>query len=75
MMQKCAEGLLAILGHANPTPACVSWHEYACGTSDSNVHRTLAITYWAQRIAANNQAIQNAIGTTLPIARLACSHS
>jgi hypothetical protein len=55
------------VGHANPRPDYVSWHEYACGPSDSNAHCTQAITNWAQHITANNQAMQNAIGTTIPI--------
>jgi hypothetical protein len=55
------------VGTANPTPDYVSWHEYACGVSDSNAVCNQAIPNWAQHVTDNNQAMKNAIGKTLPI--------
>jgi nitrate reductase NapAB chaperone NapD len=52
---------------ANPRPDYNSWHEYACGPSNSDDFCLTAITRWNTHIQQTNAAVRVAIGTTLPI--------
>jgi hypothetical protein len=53
--------------HANPRPDFNSWHEYVCGTSDSDAYCLAHIANWTTHIQATNSAVAAAIGTTIPI--------
>ncbi len=52
---------------ANPQPDFISWHEYVCGTSDSNASCMSRINNWAIHVNDANTAVQRAIGHTIPI--------
>ncbi|HLH67310.1 MAG TPA: hypothetical protein VKV27_16590 [Solirubrobacteraceae bacterium] len=55
------------VAHATPRPAFVSWHAYACGTSDSDQTCYSNTEHWAVDVQSTDQAMSAAIGTTLPI--------
>lgn len=51
---------------ANPRPDFNSWHEYVCGTNDSDSYCLQHIANLNTHIQRTNIAVQAAIGTTLP---------
>ncbi len=53
--------------NASPRPDFNSWHEYVCNTSESDSYCLTHIANWSTHVTLTNQAVQAAIGTTLPI--------
>jgi hypothetical protein len=53
--------------NASPRPDFNSWHEYVCNTSESDSYCLTHIANWSTHVLLTNQAVQAAIGTTLPI--------
>ncbi|PZR87315.1 MAG: hypothetical protein DLM67_22400 [Candidatus Nephthysia bennettiae] len=52
---------------ANPRPDAISWHEYACHSQDSDATCLAYLAHWSAHVKSVNQAVQAALGTTLPI--------
>ena len=53
----------AFVQKANPRPDAVSWHEYTCGTNDSDQYCLSHIDNWTRHIQTTRQAM----GSDLPI--------
>jgi hypothetical protein len=54
------------VGHANPAPDVVSWHEYTCGPSDSTSTCMNHIANWSSHVANTNAAEVSAVGHAVP---------
>jgi len=52
---------------ANPRPDLNSWHEYACHPDDSDASCVSHLADWTTHIQQTNEAVQAAIGRTVPI--------
>lgn len=59
--------IASFLKGATPRPDMVSWHEYTCGTTDSDQYCLTHIANWTTHITQTRAAMQQAIGTTVPI--------
>jgi hypothetical protein len=53
--------------YAKPRPDANSWHEYACYPDSSDAYCMAHLADWTAHIQQTNDAVQTAIGTTLPI--------
>ncbi|HVM67697.1 MAG TPA: hypothetical protein VMU14_22680, partial [Acidimicrobiales bacterium] len=54
------------VGHAQPLPDIVSWHEYVCNTSETTSYCMSHIANWATHVSLTNAAEVTAIGHTVP---------
>jgi hypothetical protein len=54
------------VGHAQPLPDIVSWHEYVCNTSETTAYCMSHIANWATHVSLTNAAEVTAIGHTVP---------
>jgi len=55
------------VGHANPAPDVVSWHEYVCSPTDNTQAVCFAhIANWATHVSDTNKAEIAAVGHTFP---------
>jgi hypothetical protein len=59
--------LKTVVKHANPRPDGVSWHEYTCSMHWTAELCLANIDTWSVHFAQARAAMQEAIGTTLPI--------
>jgi hypothetical protein len=66
--QADATYLTTFLKQAHPRPDVVSWHEYTCNSKDPDTTCLQAISRWGTHIQQAHTAMQQAIGTILPIA-------
>jgi hypothetical protein len=53
--------------YAKPPPDLNSWHEYACHPQDSDAACVSHLADWTMHIQQTNEAVQAAIGVTVPI--------
>jgi len=54
------------VGHANPLPDLVSWHEYVCGPIDATTICFSHLANWKTHVTNTNNAEVAAIGHTIP---------